>query len=187
MSGLKLVWECDALAHCIVEHHQGYLYLFTDAPKGGQSVDYHYLLCSPVDTPSNPRKWEVVWNSTSPLLLTCYILLLLHYNQNTGLFETMRYVIVVYSCCFCFLSLLACVSQVYYLTCYNLPHKLQEVFVDDHDLIVEDIDFSDKYLVLIVREGRNFRLCSVRLPLPLGKVKKENLLYHAFMLLQMNS
>lgn len=59
---MTLVWECDALAHCIIEHHQGYLYLFTDAPKGGKSVDYHYLLCSPVDDPSNPRTWEVGWN-----------------------------------------------------------------------------------------------------------------------------
>lgn len=65
-------------------------------------MDYHYLLCSPIDAPSNTRKWE-------------------------------------------------------------------EVFADDHDLIVEDIDFSDKYLALVVREGRNFRLCSVRLPLPFGK------------------
>ncbi|XP_061352527.1 uncharacterized protein LOC133297406 [Gastrolobium bilobum] len=102
LSGLKLVWECDALAHCVIEHHQGYLYLFTDAPKYGQSVDYHYLLRSPDDAPSIPRKWEVV-------------------------------------------------------------------FVDDPDLIVEDIDFSDKYLALIVREGQNFKLCSVRLPLPFGK------------------
>ncbi|XP_027346884.1 uncharacterized protein LOC113858419 isoform X3 [Abrus precatorius] len=102
LSGLKLVWECDALSHCIIEHHQGYLYLFTDAPKAGKSVDYHYLLCSPVDTPSSPRKWE-------------------------------------------------------------------EVFVNDPDLIVEDIDFSDKYLALIVREGKKFQLCSVGLPLPFGK------------------
>lgn len=99
---MKLVWECDALAHCILEHHQGYLYLFTDAPKGGGSVDYHYLLCSPVDAPSSTRKWE-------------------------------------------------------------------EVFVDDPDLIIEDVDFSDKYLALIVREGRKVQLCSVGLPLPFGK------------------
>lgn len=57
LSGLTLVWECEALAHCIVEHHKGFLYLFTDAAKGGQPVDYHYLLCSPVDI-SAPRKWE---------------------------------------------------------------------------------------------------------------------------------
>lgn len=63
MSGLKLVWECDALAHCTIEHHRGYLYLFTDAPKGGRSVECHYLLCSPVDL-SSTRKWEVVWNIT---------------------------------------------------------------------------------------------------------------------------
>ena len=58
LSGLTLVWECEAVAHCIVEHHQGYLYLFTDAAKMGQPVDFHYLLRSPVHT-SAPRKWEV--------------------------------------------------------------------------------------------------------------------------------
>ncbi|KAE9597622.1 putative oligopeptidase B [Lupinus albus] len=110
LSGLKLVWECDAQAHCIIEHHHGYLYLFTDAPKGGQSVDYHYLLSRRVDDPSNPRKWE-------------------------------------------------------------------EVFVDDQDFIIQDIDFSDKYLALIVREGRNLQLCSVGLPLSFAKgaVKVRNL------------
>ncbi|MED6220703.1 hypothetical protein PIB30_047388 [Stylosanthes scabra] len=114
LSGLKLVWECDSLAHCIIEHHQGYLYLFTDAPRTGESVDYHYLLCSPMNDSSIPRKWE-------------------------------------------------------------------EVFLNDEDLIVEDIDFSDKYLALILREGRNFRLCSVKLPLSTGKgavkLKKLDLRY----------
>jgi len=55
--------------------------------------------------------------------------------------------------------------------------------VDDPDLIIEDIDFSDKYLALIVREGRKVQLCSVGLPLPYGKVVEENLLH----LLQINS
>ncbi|XP_028117145.1 uncharacterized protein LOC114314839 isoform X1 [Camellia sinensis] len=98
LSGLTLVWECEALAHCIVEHHKGFLYLFTDAAKGGQPVDYHYLLCSSVDI-SAPRKWE-------------------------------------------------------------------NVFIDDRELIIEDVDFCDTHLVLIVREGRKFKLCSVALPLP---------------------
>ncbi|XP_065633941.1 uncharacterized protein LOC112038081 [Quercus suber] len=102
LSGMTLVWECQGLAHCIVEHHQGYLYLFTDATKEGQPVDYHYLLRSPVDASSSPRIWE-------------------------------------------------------------------SVFVDDKDLIVEDVDFSDKHLVLVTREGRKFRICSVTLPLPVGK------------------
>lgn len=64
---------------------------------------------------------------------------------------------------------------------YLLPYKLQEVFLNDNDLIVEDIDFSDKYLALILREGQNFRLCSVKLPLPFCEVMKEKLLYHALM------
>lgn len=66
LSGLTLVWECQGLSHCIVEHHRGYLYLFTDAAKEGQSVDYHYLLRSPVDASSSPRIWEV-GGSTMPL------------------------------------------------------------------------------------------------------------------------
>lgn len=53
-------------------------------------------------------------------------------------------------------------------------YKLQEVFVSDEDLVVEDIDFCDKYLVLITREGQKFQLCSVSLPLPLGKVMDEH-------------
>lgn len=56
---MTLVWECNALAHCIIEHHQGFLYLFTDSPKGGKSADNHYLLRSAVNDFSNPRKWEV--------------------------------------------------------------------------------------------------------------------------------
>ncbi|CAK9185446.1 unnamed protein product [Ilex paraguariensis] len=102
LSGLTLVWECEGQAHCIVEHHQGYLYLFTDAARESQPVDYHYILRSPVDSSSSPRKWE-------------------------------------------------------------------NVFIDDQEFIIEDVDFSDSYLVLIVREGQKFRLCSVALPLPSGK------------------
>ncbi|XP_012079141.1 protease 2 isoform X2 [Jatropha curcas] len=102
LSGMTLVWECEGQAHCIIEHHQGYLYLFTDAAKEGQLVDHHYLLCSPVSSSSSSRIWESVFN-------------------------------------------------------------------DDQDLIVEDVDFCDTHLVLIMREGWNFRLCSVPLPLPAGK------------------
>lgn len=58
LSGMTVVWECEACAHCIIEHHHGYLYLFTNADRVGQSVDYHYLLRSPLHT-SGPRKWEV--------------------------------------------------------------------------------------------------------------------------------
>lgn len=47
---------------------------------------------------------------------------------------------------------------------------MQSVFVDDQELIIEDVDFCDSYLVLIVREGRKYRLCSVSLPLSTAKV-----------------
>lgn len=101
LSGMMLVWECEAQAHCIVEHHQGHLYLFTDAAKLGQPVDYHYLLRSPAEA-SIQRNWE-------------------------------------------------------------------NVFIDDPNLIIEDVDFCDTHLVLMIRQGREFRLCSVALPLPVGK------------------
>ncbi|MFS7974058.1 putative oligopeptidase B [Helianthus anomalus] len=99
--GLTLVWECEACAHCIIEHHQGYLYLFTDADRGGQSVDCHYLHRSPLHS-SGPRKWE-------------------------------------------------------------------NVFIDDEDLIIEDVDFCNSHMVLIIREGGRFRLCSVALPMTSSK------------------
>lgn len=102
LSGLSLVWQCEGIAHCILEHHQGYLFLFTDAAKEGQSVDNHFLLRSPVDSSSSPRRWE-------------------------------------------------------------------DVFINDPEWVVEDVDFSHTHLVLTLREGRNFRLCSVALPLPAGK------------------
>lgn len=102
LSGLNLIWECDGVAHCIVEHHQGFLYLFTDAAKAGQPVDFHYLLRSPVDTSKGPRIWE-------------------------------------------------------------------NVFIDDPHLVVEDVDFCNTHLLLILREGRQFRLGSVTLPLPAGR------------------
>ncbi|KAA8531765.1 hypothetical protein F0562_006518 [Nyssa sinensis] len=102
LSGMTLVWECEAHAHCIIEHHQGYLYLFTDAAKEGQPFDFHYLLRRNVEASFGPINWE-------------------------------------------------------------------RVFIDDPELIIEDVDFCDTHLVLIVREGRKFRLCSVSLPLASGK------------------
>ncbi|CAI9110073.1 OLC1v1010037C1 [Oldenlandia corymbosa var. corymbosa] len=102
LSGMTLVWECEAKAHCIVEHHQGYLYLFTDAAKAGQLVDNHYLLRSLVKSPPGPRRWE-------------------------------------------------------------------NVFVEGQGLIIEDVDFSNSHVVLILRNDRKLQLCSVSLPLPVGK------------------
>lgn len=45
---------------------------------------------------------------------------------------------------------------------------VQDLFVDDPDLVIVDVDFSHTHLVLILREGWKFRLCAVRLPLPVG-------------------
>ncbi|KAK3412230.1 hypothetical protein EUGRSUZ_I01019 [Eucalyptus grandis] len=103
LSGMTLVWESKGLCHCIVEHHQGYLFLFTDATKDGKPVENHYLLRSPVNPSNVPATWE-------------------------------------------------------------------NVFVDDEDSVIEDVDFSDKYLVLIVRKDGNYRICSVALPLGKGRI-----------------
>lgn len=99
LSGMTLVWEGEPFAHCVVEHHRGYLYMFTDAPKEKQPVDNHYLLRSPVDVAPGHRIWE-------------------------------------------------------------------NVFVDDPDMVIVDVDFSETHLVLILREGQTLRLCTVPLPLP---------------------
>ncbi|KAG8384469.1 hypothetical protein BUALT_Bualt04G0121000 [Buddleja alternifolia] len=104
LSGMTLVWECESNAHCIIEHHQGYFYLFTDAAKQGQPVDHHYLLRSPVASSCSPRNWE-------------------------------------------------------------------NVFASDQQLIIEDVDFSDSHLVLIVRNGRKYELWSISLPLSNGKAE----------------
>ncbi|XP_059069028.1 uncharacterized protein LOC131067560 isoform X2 [Cryptomeria japonica] len=59
-AGLHKVWECDPNVHCLLEHHQGYLYMFTDAPRDGNSVDGHYLLRRPVGA-SKSDNWENVF------------------------------------------------------------------------------------------------------------------------------
>lgn len=69
---MELIWECEELAHCIVEHHLGDLYLFTDASKGHEPVDSHYLLRSPLKVDSTSRTWEVGfvhWDLFSLLIL----------------------------------------------------------------------------------------------------------------------
>ncbi|KAI3437407.1 uncharacterized protein J3R85_005388 [Psidium guajava] len=103
LSGMTLVWESKGLCHCIVEHHKGYLFLFTDATKDGKPVENHYLLRSLINPSYGPATWE-------------------------------------------------------------------NVFVDDEDLVIEDVDFSDKYLVLILRNDGNYRICSLTLPLGKGQI-----------------
>ncbi|KAK9165311.1 hypothetical protein Scep_000502 [Stephania cephalantha] len=60
LSGMTLVWESEPQSHCIVEHHRGCLYLFTDADKEGEPVNSHYLLRCPVET-SASKSWEAVF------------------------------------------------------------------------------------------------------------------------------
>nr|CAD1819508.1 unnamed protein product [Ananas comosus var. bracteatus] len=98
LSGMTLVWECEPHAHCIIEHHRGYLYLFTDAARGGVPVDSHYLLRRNAEL-SSSNNWESV--------------------------------------------------------------------LEEPGLSVEDVDFCDTHMVLVLREEKRLRLSSVRLPLPM--------------------
>ncbi|KAE8697339.1 putative molybdopterin cofactor sulfurase [Hibiscus syriacus] len=68
-SGMTLAWESEGIVHCILKHHQGYFYLFTDAAKNGQTIDNHYLLRSPIDSSSNPRIWENVFIDSKDLAI----------------------------------------------------------------------------------------------------------------------
>ncbi|XP_065008918.1 uncharacterized protein LOC135639087 isoform X1 [Musa acuminata AAA Group] len=100
LSGMTLVWECEPHAHCIVEHHQGYLYLFTDAARGGEPVDSHYLLRR-VAKDYDSGNWE-------------------------------------------------------------------SVLLEEPGVTIEDVDFCETHMVLILKEGKSFRICSVALPLSMG-------------------
>ncbi|KAL7101258.1 hypothetical protein ACP275_08G044200 [Erythranthe tilingii] len=93
LSGLTLVWECEPNTHCIVEHHQGYLYLFTDAAMQGQPVDHHYLLRSPVTSSCIPRNWENVFANDQLLTIEdvdfchSHLLLIVKDRQKYGLYS----------------------------------------------------------------------------------------------------
>jgi hypothetical protein len=58
LSQMTLVWEGESQVHCIVEHHRGHLYLFTDAARDGVPVDSHYVMQSVVES-SGPNSWKV--------------------------------------------------------------------------------------------------------------------------------
>ncbi|KAH9311848.1 hypothetical protein KI387_026883, partial [Taxus chinensis] len=98
-TGLYKVWECESDVHSLLEHHHGYLYMFTDAPRDGNPVDGHYLLRRHTGA-SNLDDWE-------------------------------------------------------------------NVFIDEPDMKIEDVDFFDKHMVLTLRKGRIPAVCSLDLPLPL--------------------
>ena len=55
---MTLVWEGESQVHCIVEHHHGRLYLFTDAAREGVRVNSHYLMQSDVES-AGPKSWKV--------------------------------------------------------------------------------------------------------------------------------
>lgn len=58
LSRMTLVWEGESQVHCIVEHHHGHLYLFTDAAREGVCVNSHYLMQCDVESPG-PKSWKV--------------------------------------------------------------------------------------------------------------------------------
>uniref|UniRef100_A0A0E0ESW1 Prolyl endopeptidase n=1 Tax=Oryza meridionalis TaxID=40149 RepID=A0A0E0ESW1_9ORYZ len=98
LSRMTLVWEGESQVHCIVEHHHGRLYLFTDASREGTPVESHYLMLSDVESPG-PKSWK-------------------------------------------------------------------DVFLEEPGVILEDVDFCDTHMVLVLRQGRKLKLCSVKLPFP---------------------
>lgn len=59
LNNMTLVWECEPLSNCIIEHHHKILYLFTNAAKGAVPADSHYLLCSRLEA-SGYGNWEVI-------------------------------------------------------------------------------------------------------------------------------
>uniref|UniRef100_A0A7N0ZVI3 Peptidase S9A N-terminal domain-containing protein n=1 Tax=Kalanchoe fedtschenkoi TaxID=63787 RepID=A0A7N0ZVI3_KALFE len=58
LSGMAIVWEGEPHVHCVLEHHQGYLYLFTNASREGKPVDHHYILRKPLEATSDISNWE---------------------------------------------------------------------------------------------------------------------------------
>jgi len=67
LSQMTLVWEGESQVHCIVEHHRGHLFLFTDAAREGVPVDSHYVMQSVVES-SGPNSWKV-----QIIRLLCYV------------------------------------------------------------------------------------------------------------------
>lgn len=54
---------------------------------------------------------------------------------------------------------------------------LQPVFIDDPELIIEDVDFCKTHLSLIVKQMQSFKICVVDLPLKTEQVKAYPLGY----------
>ncbi|KAL3616466.1 hypothetical protein CASFOL_039856 [Castilleja foliolosa] len=95
LSGMTLVCECESNVHCIIEHHQGYLFLFTNAALQGQPVDHHYLLRCPVNSLCNPRDWERIniFASDEQLIIEdvdfchSHLLLIIKHGRKYGLYS----------------------------------------------------------------------------------------------------
>ncbi|KAK3133492.1 hypothetical protein QOZ80_6AG0537250 [Eleusine coracana subsp. coracana] len=68
LSQMTLVWEGESQVHCIVEHHRGRLFLFTDAAREGVPVDSHYLMQSDVGC-AGPKSWKNVIQEESDVIL----------------------------------------------------------------------------------------------------------------------
>ncbi|PKU60214.1 oligopeptidase B [Dendrobium catenatum] len=108
LNNMTLVWECEPLSNCIIEHHHKILYLFTNAAKGAVPADSHYLLCSRLEA-SGYGNWE-------------------------------------------------------------------NVILEEPAVSLEDVDFCDTHMVLVLKEDKRYRLCSILLPLDTkGPAHLENL------------
>lgn len=44
--------------------------------------------------------------------------------------------------------------------------SVQSVLLEDPGTTMEDVDFCDTHMVLILKEDKKFRICSIPLPLP---------------------
>lgn len=60
---------------------------------------------------------------------------------------------------------------------YVFIFHLQTVFIDDPELIIEDVDFCKTHLSLIVKEMQSLKICVVDLPLKTERVKLTPLSY----------
>ncbi|KAG0464927.1 hypothetical protein HPP92_019091 [Vanilla planifolia] len=51
----------------------------------------------------------------------------------------------------------------------SISGNWEDVIIDDPTLSLEDVDFCDSHMVLVLKEDKRYRLCSISLPLPIDK------------------
>ncbi|TQD85115.1 hypothetical protein C1H46_029399 [Malus baccata] len=80
LSGVNLVWEYNGIAHGILEHHQGFLYLFTDAAKADHSREEKSRTMTSLRHRVLPPQLLLKW-----LKVASFCLCLLHPEPNSRL------------------------------------------------------------------------------------------------------